>query len=239
MLLARSLMLSGRLWSDGSRGEYVFPAAWEGMADVGNHCHAFSLLGEPLCATIRGSLRLLDRKPGSCILRCSQINGECDGKETLPGSGGFRSLAGVRAHPWSPGSDTKGRDAGSTVCSEMMPEALPKSAWGTASLKRRWMGVVKSDSIPLDVFSCVECRQKPPHLHKYSVKGQTMATSGFAGLCHSYTTAVCRERSHRQQMSKQGCKPKLLFSHPVISDSLQPHGWSPPGSSVHFFLRQE
>ena len=121
----------------------------------------------------------------------------------LPGSGSFQSLAGVRVHPWSPGGDTTGRDAGSMVCSEMVPEALPKSAWGTASLKRRWMGVVPSDSIPMDAFSCVECRQKPPHVHKYSVKGWTLATSGFAGLCHSYTTAVCHERSHRQLANEQ------------------------------------
>ena len=201
--LPRSLMLSGRLWSDGSHGEYVFPAAWEGMTDVGNHCHTFLALGELLCPTIRGSLRLLDRKPGSRILRHSQLNGESDGKETLPGSGSFQSLSGVRAHPWSPGGDTKGRDAGSTVCSEMVPEALPKSAWGTASLTRRWMGVVPSDSIPVDASSCMECRQKPPHVHKYSVKGQTLAASGFAGLCHSYTTAVCRGRSHRQSANEQ------------------------------------
>lgn len=158
--LARSLRLSGRLRSDGSRREYVFPAAWEGMADVGNHCYAFLRLGELLYATIRGSLRLLDRKPGRCVLRCSQTDGDCDGKKTLPGSSSFQSLAGVHAHPWSPGGDTKGRDAGSTVCSKMMPEALPTSAWGTASLKHRWMGVVPPNSVPLHASSCVECRQK-------------------------------------------------------------------------------
>lgn len=71
--LASSLRLSGRLWSDGSRRECVFPAAWEGMADVGNHCYAFLQLGELLYATIRASLRLLDRKPGSCVLRQTAI----------------------------------------------------------------------------------------------------------------------------------------------------------------------
>lgn len=106
--LARSLRSSGRLWSDGSRREYVFPAAWEGMADVGNHWYAFLQLGELLYATVRGSLRLLDRKPGSCVLRCSQTNGDCDGKKTLLGSSSFQSLAGVHVHPRSPGGDTEG-----------------------------------------------------------------------------------------------------------------------------------
>ena len=63
--------------------------------------------------------------------------------------------------------------------------------------------MVPPDSIPLDASSCVEGRQKRPHV-QYSVKGRTLATLGSAGLCHSYTTAVRRERSHRQQVSKRG-----------------------------------